>query len=109
LKGFNDELHKSYCGGSIKPIIDNIIEFYKKGIHIEVTTLIVPGYNDNIEELSKIADFLANLDINIPWHITRIYPAWKMIDIEPTDINLMKKVKKVAIDKGLLNVHLGNI
>ena len=109
LKGFSDELHKSYCGGSIKPIIDNIIEFYKKGIHIEVTTLIVPGYNDNIEELSKIADFLANLDINIPWHITRFYPAWKMIDIEPTDINLMKKVKKIAIDKGLLNVHLGNI
>ena len=69
----------------------------------------MPGYNDNIEELSKIADFLANLDINIPWHITRFYPAWKMIDIEPTDINLMKKVKKIAIDKGLLNVHLGNI
>ena len=109
LKGFNDELHKKYCGGSIKPIIDNIIEFYKRGIHIEITTLIVPGYNDNIEELSKISDFLANLDINIPWHITRFYPAWKMIDIEPTDINLMKKVKKIAIDKGLLNVHLGNI
>lgn len=109
LKGFNDELHKKYCGGSIKPIIDNIIEFYKRGIHIEVTTLIVPGYNDNIEELSKIADFLANLDKNIPWHITRFYPAWKMIDIYPTDINIMKKAKKIANEKGMLNVHLGNI
>jgi len=109
LKGFDDELHKKFCGGSVKPILENLKRINKSNVHLEITTLVVPDYNDNIEELSKIADFIAELNPNIPWHITRFYPAWKMLDKKPTQIDILKKIESIAQKKGLKNIHIGNV
>lgn len=109
LKGFDEKKHRHYCGGKIEPIKENIKAFHQAKIHIEITTLVVPGMNDQIDELKNIAHFIADIDPRIPWHISRFFPAYKMQDQVPTDLNLMVQAKKNAIDIGLKYVYLGNV
>ncbi|MCF7924431.1 MAG: AmmeMemoRadiSam system radical SAM enzyme [Candidatus Izimaplasma sp.] len=110
FKGFDDLIHKKYCGAPVKPIRDNLKTIYQAGVHLEITTLVVPGVNDNLEELSKIAEFIVKeLDVSVPWHITRFYPAWKMSDVKPTDVDILNKAKAVGLEKGIKNIHIGNV
>ncbi|MFW5794719.1 MAG: AmmeMemoRadiSam system radical SAM enzyme [Bacillota bacterium] len=110
FKGFDDEMHKKYCGSPVKPIRDNLKTIYKSGVHLEVTTLVVPGFNDDLSELTKIASFISEeLDNSVPWHISRFYPAWKMSDTPPTDIDILKRAKEIGESKGIKHIHLGNI
>ena len=110
FKGFDDENHKKYCGGAVEPIRDNLKAIYKSGTHLEITTLVVPGFNDDLAELTKIASFITDeLDKSVPWHISRFYPAWKMSDTTPTDIDILKKAKEIGESKGIKHIHLGNI
>lgn len=110
FKGFDDDIHKKYCGGPVKPIRDNLKTIYKSGVHLEITTLVVPGVNDNLAELTMIANFIVKeLDTAVPWHITRFYPAWKMSDTSPTDIDILEQAKEIGLSKGIKHIHLGNI
>jgi pyruvate formate lyase activating enzyme len=77
-------------------------------LHLEVTTLIVPSYNDNPEDMNTEAAWLANLDADIPLHITRFFPAWQMRDAKPTPVELIHKMTAIA-KQHLRNVYAGNI
>jgi len=109
LKGFDDKICNKYCGGAIKPVLENLVTIYKAGIHLEITTLIVPAVNDEIKQIEEIADFIKNLDPNIPWHITRFYPGYKMINNNPTPIEILYKAREIGFNKGLKRIHIGNI
>jgi len=109
LKGFDDSSHKKFCGGSVKPILDNLKKINDSNTHLEITTLIVTDYNDNIDELTKIATFISELNPNIPWHITRFFPAYKMLDKRPTNIEILKKAEKIGKEMGIINIHIGNV
>lgn len=71
LKGFKEENYLKYSGAKLQPILDNIKAIFNRGIHLEVTTLIVPGVNDDEKQLSDIAHFLSQISKNLPWHISR--------------------------------------
>jgi len=109
IKGFDDDIHKKYCGCLAGPIRENIRKFHQAGIHIELTTLIVPGMNDDVKDLERIAEFIEELDPHIPWHISRMYPAWKMSDSRPTPKDIMYQAKELAKKHHIKNCHLGNI
>jgi pyruvate formate lyase activating enzyme len=109
VKAFDDDLHYKYCHAYARPIRKNIEYLYQQAIHIELTTLVVPGMNDDLKELKKIADYIYQLDPKIPWHISRFFPAWKMKHEMPTNIQIMKEIEKYANSIGLERVHLGNI
>ena len=109
LKGFDDSLHKKFCGGSVQPILDNLKRINSSNVHLEITTLVVTDFNDNVDELSKIATFISKLNPNIPWHITRFYPAWKMLDKKPTNIEILRKAQIIGKEMGIVNIHIGNI
>jgi len=110
LKGFDDKIMFKYCGGLVKPVKDNIIRVYNSHVHLEITTLVVPGVNDSLEELRKIAEFISScLSNDVPWHVTRFYPAWKMSNIDPTNIEILKQAKTIGEKIGLKHVHIGNI
>ncbi|QWC00757.1 AmmeMemoRadiSam system radical SAM enzyme [Mycoplasmatota bacterium] len=110
FKGFDEAKHIKYCGGSSKVVKDNLKTIYQYGVHLEITTLVVPGFNDDLEELEKIADFIINdLSLEVPWHITRFYPAWKMTDVLPTDVNLLYDAKSMGHKKGIKHIHIGNV
>ncbi|MDD2371069.1 MAG: AmmeMemoRadiSam system radical SAM enzyme [Firmicutes bacterium] len=109
LKAWDNDKSIKYCGAKVQPILDNIKYLKNKKIHQEITTLIVPGVNDDIEQLTNIANFIAGISKEIPWHINRFYPAWKMMDTPITPVEIMKKAEEIGIKAGLKNIHLGNL
>lgn len=106
LKAFNNDYYKNICGGELDPILKTI-EISSKYCHIEVTTLLVTGKNDNFNEIEEISKFLSHIDKNIPLHLTRYFPRYKM-DNPATDLTFMMDAKNIA-NKYLNNVILGNI
>jgi len=109
LKGFNEKNYLKYCGAKLEPILENIKRVHDKKIHLEITTLIIPGINDSNKELKQIAEFITSVDKKIPWHISRFFPAFKMADAETTPVPTLKKAYNIGKQAGLKYVYLGNI
>ena len=109
-KGPNDGAYEKYCGGRAEPIMDNLKYLHEAGVHLEITTLVVPGVNDKPDQLEKIAHFIATeLDSNVPWHISRFFPAWKMLDTPVTPLKTLEMAREIGIREGLKHIHIGNV
>lgn len=108
LKSFTDKFYVNECGAHLQPVLDTIKRVHKKNIHLEITTLLIPDKNDSKSELKKIAEFIASIDKNIPWHISRFFPMYKMKNIPPTEIEKLKLAEKIG-KTYLKHVYLGNI
>ncbi|WHH59330.1 AmmeMemoRadiSam system radical SAM enzyme [Petroclostridium sp. X23] len=106
LKSFEPDYYKKICSGNFKAVLDTIQQSYRR-CHMEITTLLVNGLNDSEKEVEKIASYLGNLDKDIPLHLSRYFPTYKM-DRPPTEIDVMLRAKDVA-EKYLNYVYLGNI
>ncbi len=109
LKFFKDESYRRVCGGSLPAVLDTIRLMRKLGVWVEVTTLIVPGENDSAEELKAIASFLAGVGKEIPWHISRFHPDYKMTDKDSTPLSSLKTAYKIGKEAGLRYVYVGNV
>jgi pyruvate formate lyase activating enzyme len=88
--------------------LDTIKLFHELGIWIEVTTLVIPGWNDSRGELQEIAEFLAGVGTEIPWHVTRFFPAYKLADAPPTPLDTLETARKIGKEAGLQYVYIGN-
>jgi len=108
LKFFDEKMHFKICGGKLQPVLETIKRAHKAGIHIELTTLIIPGLNDNEKDLEKIAKFIASVDKKIPWHISRFFPMYKMLDKPITLIDALERAYKIG-KKHLEYVYIGNV
>ena len=80
IKAFTDSFYQEVCGGRLQPVLDNARFFREHGVWVEVTTLIIPGLNDSDDELRSIAEFLVDLDPDIPWHVSAFTPQFRMQD-----------------------------
>jgi pyruvate formate lyase activating enzyme len=109
LKSMNEKFYQKICGAHLEPVLKNIKIFYQKGIWIELTTLIIPQENDSEKELKEIAQFIAQIDKNIPWHISRFFPNYQMINYKETSIETIKKAYEIGKKAGLNFVYGGNI
>ncbi|MEI8176086.1 MAG: AmmeMemoRadiSam system radical SAM enzyme [Candidatus Omnitrophota bacterium] len=109
LKAFDDTTYRRVCGARLQPVLDSIATLHAMGVWVEVTTLIVPGVNDDETSLRSIAAFLAGVSREIPWHISRFYPQYQMNDLQPTDINILKRARQIGTAAGLRSVYLGNV
>ena len=106
LKGFTQGYYDK-LGGNLD-YVKNFIQLTVKQAHVEITTLIVPGENDTVEEIRQLASWLASLDQDIPLHLTRFFPRRHMKDKAPTDVNLLFELQREA--KRYLNrVFVGNV
>ncbi len=108
LKSFNEDFYKRYCGGELEHVLETIKMAHKAGIHIELTTLVIPGLNDSEKEFEKIVKFIASVDKNIPWHISRFFPMYKMLSKEITPIETLRTAERIG-KKYLKYVHIGNV
>lgn len=106
LKSFTDE-YFHYIGGDRRMVLDFIKASYQKGIHIELTTLVVPTHNDDEEDFEKEVEWIASLDKNIPLHISRYFPRYKEKE-DPTPIKTLKRFEEIA-KAHLTYVYLGNV
>lgn len=109
LKFFKDSSYKKICGASLKPVLDSIRTMHELGIWVEVTTLVVPGENDSEEELRGIAEFIASVDKNIPWHVSRFHPDYKFTDREATPESTLKRTQDIGRRTGLTYIYVGNV
>lgn len=109
LKSFNEDFYKRICKASLKGVLDCIKKSYALGFWIEITTLLIPGKNDSNAELKKIADFIASIDKNIPWHISAFHPDYKMTDVMATSSASLAKAYEIGKKACLKYVYTGNI
>ena len=94
LKGFTREWYES-LGGDLDVVKDTIVRSAKK-THVEVTTLIVPGKNDDEKEIRSLAQWVSKIDKKIPLHITRFFPHWRMPDAEATPVGTVYRAVSIA-------------
>lgn len=110
LKSFSDDFYRRICGAELKCVLETIKTYKKLGIWIEITTLIIPGLNDNSDELRKIAQFIRDeLGRETPWHITAFYPTYKLRDRPRTDAKKLREARNIGLEEGLFYVYEGNI
>lgn len=109
LKGFSEDFYKKFCQAHLEPVLESIRAMKKLGIWVEITTLIVPGQNDSKEELEGIAEFIASVGAEIPWHISRFHPDYKYLDSGQTPVETLKKAKAIGENSGLHYIYLGNV
>ncbi len=109
LKSFREEFYKTVCQAHLQPVLQAIKKLNASNIWIEITTLVVPGLNDSKDELADIAAFIAKIDTEIPWHITRFHPDYHATEISPTPIDTLRFAEQTGREYGLKNIHLGNV
>ncbi len=109
LKGFTEEFYRKVCGAKLQPVLDSIRLYKELGIWIEITTLVIPGHNDSEDELRKIAEFIQSVGEEIPWHVSRFHPTYKLIDQPITPAATLGRARQIGLDAGLRYVYEGNI
>ena len=107
LKAFNDNFYEKICGARIEPVL-KAIKNYQRKCWIEVTNMIIPGLNDNSDEIKQMCEWLYSVNPSIPLHFSRFFPHYKMKDIDSTDLKTLTKAKEIAEEAGLKYVYLGN-
>jgi len=108
LKGFNDKQYRK-LGGVLETVKDTIRRLVVMGFWVEVVTLVVAGFNDSDGELAAIADFLASVSADIPWHVTAFHPDYKMTDRDLTTAETLLRAAAAGRTAGLRYVYAGNL
>ncbi len=109
LKSFSEDFYKNVCRARLAPVLESISLMKKLKIWIEITTLVIPGLNDSDDELKKIAEFIASVGRDIPWHISRFHPDFKFSERVPTPIETLRKAKEIGEAAGLRYCYPGNV
>ncbi len=109
LKSFRDDFYKKQCGARLKPVLESLKKMKELGIWVEITTLLIPALNDSDEELKDIAQFIAGLGKETPWHISRFHPQFKMNNLQVTPVAALHRAVKIGKQSGLKYVYSGNI
>ncbi len=107
--GLGDFYHK-VSGAALEPVLANLKRIQQLGLWLEVTALVIPGLNDGVEELRWMARYLFDtLGPDVPWHISRFYPQYKMADTPPTPTVTLERAWRIGQDAGLRYVYVGNV
>ncbi|MCX5812512.1 MAG: AmmeMemoRadiSam system radical SAM enzyme [Proteobacteria bacterium] len=110
LKGFNETFYKNICGAKLSRVLDTIKLYKKLGIWIEITTLIIPGYNDSEAELRAVAQFIKKeLGAETPWHVSAFYPTYKLLDAPRTPLKTLHRAREIGLEENLRYVYEGNV
>jgi pyruvate formate lyase activating enzyme len=109
LKSFSDDFYKEICKARLQPVLDTIAIMKEAGVWVEVTTLVIPGLNDSDAELREIANFIREVGVDIPWHVSAFHPTYKMQDRPYTPVDTLLKARHIGLAAGLRYVYTGNI
>jgi pyruvate formate lyase activating enzyme len=110
LKAYTDDFYKQQCGARLKPVKATLLRMKALGIWVEITTLIIPGLNDDPAELSRLATFIAtDLGPETPWHVSRFHPTYRLMDRPATPVETLLQAREIGIAAGLKYVYTGNI
>jgi pyruvate formate lyase activating enzyme len=108
LKSFRQKSYQQF-GGRLDVVLDTIKQLHLMNVWVEVVTLVVPGMNDEPEELADIAGFLASVSPDIPWHLTAFHEDYRMTEPPPTSAATLQRAAEIGYEKGLHYVYSGNL
>jgi pyruvate formate lyase activating enzyme len=108
LKTMRDKQYRA-LGGVLQHVLDTIRMAHDLGLWVEVVTLVIPGFNDSVEELWDAARYLVSVSPDIPWHVTAFHPDYKMTDPPPTPPQALQRAAEIAQEAGLRYVYAGNL
>jgi pyruvate formate lyase activating enzyme len=110
LKAFTPEFYREQCHARLEPVKRNIAYIAQEtDIWIEITTLLIPGLNDSDEELRAMAEWLASVDVDMPWHVTAFHPDYEMLDRPRTSPRSLSRAYEIGKKAGLRYVYVGNV
>ncbi len=110
LKAFTDRYYKELCSARLKHVQATLKLMKSLGIFVEVTTLVVPGLNDDPAELEELAKFIAqDLGVETPWHISRFHPTYNLTDRASTPVKTLTTARDIGFKAGLRYVYTGNV
>jgi len=107
LKSMDDRFYRNVCKASLQSVLQTITALHAAGVHLEVTNLVIPGYNDSDVQLGRLRDFLADLSPEIPLHLSAYHPAWKF-DAPPTPPATLERAAELCAER-LHYVYAGNV
>ncbi|HJJ51005.1 MAG TPA: AmmeMemoRadiSam system radical SAM enzyme, partial [Methanocorpusculum sp.] len=110
LKAFTDEFYRNVCGARLKPVLDTILLSKELGLHVELITLVIPGYNDSVEEIDRMLDWvMEHLGPAVPHHFTAFMPMYQMQDVPRTPFSTLDRIFHQAKEHGLYYPYVGNM
>lgn len=110
LKGYSNRFYREVVHAMLHEVLESIVEYKRQGIWIELTTLVIPNWNDSDEDLRGIARFIAEkVGVEVPWHVTQFYPTYKLLDQPRTPVATLRRARQIGLDADLRYVYEGNV
>jgi pyruvate formate lyase activating enzyme len=110
LKASDEASYKSLTGVRLAPVLDAIRQIKESGRWLELITLIVPGYNDELKGLAWLANWIrSELGADTPWHLSRFVPEYKLRKLPPTPRRTLEDARKAGLEAGLKYVYITNL
>jgi len=105
LKSFSDDIYSRVSGGHLQPVLDTILAMKQADVWIELTNLIIPGVNDDMQMIHRMCRWLRENDLaEVPLHFTRFYPRYKMSDLPPTPLQTLRAARQIAEEEGIKHI-----
>lgn len=110
LKSISNEVYKKLNGGRLKPVLNTLKTLHAHKVHIEITTLLVPGYVDDEEMTKQMCNWiLENLGPDYPLHFLRFFPRYKLDRLAPTPVSTLVHFRNLSMQEGMRYVYIGNV
>lgn len=110
VKAFSEEFYRKNCGANLKPVLDTCIEAVNRGIHVELTYLLIPGRNDSEYELNEFFTWVVEkLGLHIPIHLYRFHPFYRLSGIPEQTLEHMERIYQSGLEAGLKYIYFGGV
>jgi len=110
LKGFTEQYYSDMTDGSLAPVLRSLKILREEGVHLEITTLLIAGQNDDPETLSAMCRWIRdNLGASVPVHFSRFHPQHRLRNLPPTPLERLEVARNIALGEGLEYVYIGNV
>jgi pyruvate formate lyase activating enzyme len=111
LKAFSEDFYHKVTYAHLDPVLETLRYLrHETEVWFEVTTLLIPGHNDSVEEIDRQCDWFARtLGPEVPLHFTAFHPDFKMTDVPHTPASTLRRARDQALSHGLKHVYTGNV
>jgi len=110
LKSFSDEIYLKLNAGKLQPVLDTLKTMKDEGVWLEITNLVVPSWTDDLDMIKRMCAWLAENGFeDTPLHFSRFHPTYKLTQLPPTPVNILKSARDAAVGEGLNYVYVGNV
>jgi pyruvate formate lyase activating enzyme len=110
LKAFSDAYYRDICGGTLKPVLNGLVQAKSLGVLVEITNLVVPTLNDRDEDLRSLCRWVVeNMGKETPLHFSRFFPHYQMKNLPPTPATTLDRARAIAKSEGIYHVYVGNL